>query len=383
MVEIFGPESSGKSLLTLYLIASAQRSGLECLLVDAEQSFDPHWAAMHGVDVDKLFIGRDFDGGEQALEWSFQAVKSGAFGLVVIDSTAALTPIKELEGSLEDEAIIGIHARMMSRGCRKICGACGKTNTTAVFINQVRTDIGKKGGFGVPETTPGGKALRFYSHQRMRVSKFGQIKAKENGEDVVVGQVSRVKFVKNKVGRPYGQCEFEVVFDKTALNPVVMLSNMLYAHKLVTVYGGIYRIPANILDNTKPIVSGGSTMAELADFLISEDIVIDMLELLQEKIDEDLTSEEKIDGKILEMLEDASKIASPSDDDNPFKASLKKVEDGVAEDSDDSHVNEAEIDPEVIVEEATKVLEKLEGDEADKAAKAIHDAEVAKEKDTE
>ena len=126
MVEVFGPESSGKSLITLYVIASAQRQGLDCALLDVEQSFDPTWAKKHGVDVEKLVYCQDFASGEQALEYAYQLCKSGAFGVVVVDSTAALTPLSELEGTLEDNARIGAQAQLMSRGCRKIRASCGK-----------------------------------------------------------------------------------------------------------------------------------------------------------------------------------------------------------------------------------------------------------------
>jgi recombination protein RecA len=282
MVEIFGGESSGKSLLSLFLIREAQKQGLNCALVDVEQSFDPSWAAMHGVDVEGLVYANTFDGaGEEALEYTYRLCGSGAFGLVVVDSTAALTPIAEIEGSLQENERVGAQARMMSRGCRKICDAIGKSGTTCVFINQVRMKIGGS-AWGNPETTPGGKALPFYSHVRARVAKIGKIIVKEGGEDVVVGQKSIVKFIKNKVARPWGQAEFKIIFDESALNPVVMLANTLKSAKIISVYKGIFNISKqtaiDLYDEKKGIPTGCTTMVELADWLISSGNCIKLLD---------------------------------------------------------------------------------------------------------
>jgi len=316
MVEIYGGESSGKSLITLYLIASAQKQGLECALIDIEQSFDPFWAARHGVDVDKLVYSNDFECGEQALEYAYRLCCSGAFGVVVIDSTAALTPMSELEGSLDKNARVGAQAQMMSRGCRKIVKACGTTDTLCIFINQVRMKIGVM--WGNPETTPGGRALPFYSHVRMRVSKKGLIKVKEGKEDVVVGQKSEIKFIKNKVGRPFGTCTFDIIFDLKSMNPVVMLANLLKALKVVAIYKGLYKIEKDIFDNAKRIDTGCSTMPELADWLIEKNYVLPLLEYAIDMYDNDPTLEVdigSIDGAILEMGEDNSKIVSPNTED--------------------------------------------------------------------
>jgi len=342
IIEIFGPESSGKSLISLFLIAQAQKMGLECLLADVEQSFDPVWATKHGVDVKKLWVGNAFSCGEQALEYIYRVIESGTFGLVVIDSTAALTPKSELEGTLEDNARVGAQALLLSRGCRKICTACGLTDTTCVFINQVRDKIGVM--YGNPETTPGGKALKFYSHQRIRIAKKGTkgtITVKENGREVVVGQNSVVKFVKNKTGRPYGQCEFTIIFDSNALNPVVMLANELKSNKLVTVYGGLLRIAKDVLDNAKPIETGSATMLELANWMVNNNKVVELINALAEELKEDPTAE-PLDEKILEMLEDKTKIVAPelANKDNPIQ--IKKIEDGEPTSDDDAHVNEQE-----------------------------------------
>jgi recombination protein RecA len=309
MIEIFGPESSGKSLLTLFLIASAQRAGHECALLDVEQSFDPRWAAQHGVDVTNLVFSNDFASGEQALEYAYQLCKSGAFGIVVIDSTAALIPRGELEGSLENEARVGAVGKMMSQGCRKITKAIGETQTICVFVNQIRDTIG---GYGNPETTPGGKALKFYSHQRLRVSKKGKRTAKEDGKDVVIGQTSRVTFVKNKTAVPFGQCEFEIVFDESALNPVVMLCHAAKSESLIKIYKGVFRIKGDVLNEKKNVDTGTTNANELAHWLIQNNHVDALLDALIEEINEDPLSD-PIDEAILEMKTDPSKIVSPID----------------------------------------------------------------------
>ena len=341
MVEIYGPESSGKSLLSLFLIANAQKQGLECALLDVEQSFDPDWAKTHGVLVDKLVYSSDFDSGENAMEYAYQLCRSGAFAVVVVDSTAALIPKAELEGTLEKEARIGAQARLMSQGCRKIVKACGEGNTTCVFINQVRTKIGVM--YGNPETTPGGLALKFYSHQRIRVAKQSQIKVKENGQEIPVGQISGVTFVKNKTARPFGKAEFRVIFDSKSLNPVVMLGNALRSQKLLSTRNGLLRIAPDVLDNDKPIDTGAANMVELADFLISNKYVIPLLDALLESVKDDPTAE-TIDDAILEMKTDASKIVSPKDTNISFEAKLAGDDPHAADDelAEAGHVEAAE-----------------------------------------
>ena len=308
MIEIFGPESSGKSLISLHLIASAQKTGLECALLDIEQSFDPVWAAQHGVNPNELVFCNDFQSGENALEYAYQICRSGKFALVVIDSTAALTPKSELEGTLEDNARVGEQARILSRGCRKIRSACGSTDTTCVFINQVRMKIGVV--YGNPETTPGGKALKFYSDMRIRVAGKSKIKIKEEGNDVIIGQLSSVTFVKNRVARPFGQAEFKVIFDQKSLNPVVMLVNAARNAKLVRPYKGILRINKGVLE-ADSIDTGATSMVEMADYLIANQLVLPLLTELENAIEED-SDLGTLDGAILEMKENHSKIVSPT-----------------------------------------------------------------------
>jgi recombination protein RecA len=308
MVEVFGPESSGKSLLTLYVIASAQRQGLECALLDIEQSFDPTWAKKHGVDVERLVYCQDFASGEQALEYGYQLCKSGAFGVVVVDSTAALTPLSELEGTLEDNARIGAQAQLMSRGCRKIRASCGTTNTTCLFVNQIRMNLMVK--YGNPETTPGGKALKFYSDMRIRVQGKQKITVKEGAEDKVVGLISSVTFVKNRVGRPFGRAEFKIIFDSASMNPVVMLCNEARGLKLIRPYKGLLRLQAEVTGEV--VETGKTSILELADYLVKNNLVVPLLDKVIEAKDD---PKEPLDGAILEMKDNPAKIVSPTEGD--------------------------------------------------------------------
>ncbi|MFN0001450.1 MAG: recombinase RecA [Pseudohongiellaceae bacterium] len=231
IVEIYGPESSGKTTLTLQVIAEAQKAGGTCAFIDAEHALDPIYAGKLGVDVDNLLVSQP-DTGEQALEICDMIVRSGAVDVVVIDSVAALTPRAEIEGDMGDSHM-GLQARLMSQALRKMTGNIKTSNTLVIFINQIRMKIGVM--FGSPETTTGGNALKFYASVRLDIRRIGSVK---DGEEVV-GNETRVKVVKNKVAPPFKQTEFEIYYG-TGISRNGEIIDLGVAHNLVDKSGAWY-----------------------------------------------------------------------------------------------------------------------------------------------
>lgn len=231
IVEIYGPESSGKTTLTLQVIAAAQRKGKTCAFIDAEHALDPIYAKKLGVDIDNLLCSQP-DTGEQALEICDALARSGAVDVIIVDSVAALTPKAEIEGEIGDSHM-GLAARMMSQAMRKLAGNLKQSSTLLIFINQIRMKIGVM--FGNPETTTGGNALKFYASVRLDIRRIGAIK----DGDEVVGSETRVKVVKNKVAAPFKQAEFQIMYGE-GINTFGELVDLGVKHKLIEKAGAWY-----------------------------------------------------------------------------------------------------------------------------------------------
>ena len=250
IVEIYGPESSGKTTMTLHMVAEAQKSGGVAAFIDAEHALDPEYAQKLGVNVAELLISQP-DSGEQALEIAEVLVRSGACSIIVIDSVAALTPRAELEGEMGDSHV-GLQARLMSQALRKLTGVVSRSSTCLVFINQIRMKIGVM--FGSPETTTGGNALKFYATVRLDIRRIASIKI---GDDVV-GNRTRVKVVKNKVAPPFRQAEFEIMFGE-GVSRVGEVLDLAVLHNVVDKSGAWYSYKGNRLgqgrDNVKKMIA--------------------------------------------------------------------------------------------------------------------------------
>ncbi len=242
IVEIYGPESSGKTTLTLQVIAEAQRAGKVCAFVDAEHALDPQYAGKLGVNVDDLLVSQP-DTGEQALEICDMLVRSGAVDVIIVDSVAALTPRAEIEGEMGDSHV-GLQARLMSQALRKLTGNIKSANCLVIFINQIRMKIGVM--FGSPETTTGGNALKFYASVRLDIRRIGAVKE----GDEVIGNETRVKVVKNKVAPPFKQAEFQIVYG-AGISKEGELIELGVKHKLIEKAGAWYSYKGNKIGQGK------------------------------------------------------------------------------------------------------------------------------------
>ena len=293
VVEVFGPESSGKTTLTLQAIAECQKAGGTAAFIDAEHALDPNYAQKLGVNVDELLLSQP-DTGEQALEVTDMLVKSGSVDLIVVDSVAALTPRAEIEGDMGDHHV-GLQARLMGQALRKLTGSVSRTNTMVIFINQIRMKIGVM--FGSPETTSGGNALKFYSSVRMDIRRIGAIKDK----DQIIGNATRVKVVKNKVAPPFKVVEFDLMYGKGisktgelidlgAKAEIVEKAGAWYAYKGEKIGQGKENAKLYLEQNPKAAAEIEMSIREKAG-LISKKIEGNPIE--QEKIQEKVKAEVK------------------------------------------------------------------------------------------
>ena len=278
IIEIYGPESSGKTTLALHAIAETQKAGGIAAFIDAEHAFDRFYAQKLGVDVDNLWISQPGNG-EQALDIAEQLIRSAAIDIIVIDSVAALTPKKEIEGDM-GESNVGLHARLMSQALRKLTSNISKTKTTCIFINQLREKIGIS--FGNPETTTGGLALKFYASVRMDIRKVTSIK----DGDTVTGNLVRVKVVKNKVAPPFRKAEFEITFGE-GISKIGELIDLGVAQDIIQKSGSWYSYGSSKLgqgrDATKTLLSDNPELCEEIEARIKEDIAVNGLKVAVKK----------------------------------------------------------------------------------------------------
>lgn len=263
VVEIYGPESSGKTTLCQHIIAEAQRRGGICAFVDMEHALDPNYAERCGVDINNLYVSQP-DTGEQALEIADALIRSGTMDVVVVDSVAALVPRAEIEGEMGD-AHVGLQARLMSQALRKLSGAIKQTNTVVIFTNQLRSKIGVM--FGNPETTSGGNALKFYASVRLDIRRIQAIKA---GNDVV-GNRTRVKVKKNKVAAPFTECEFDIMYNE-GISIVGDVLDLAVEHELINKRGAYFRYGETLLgqgrENAKAYLAENTAVLDELEYLI-------------------------------------------------------------------------------------------------------------------
>ena len=304
VIELFGQESGGKSWLSLRLIASAQKMGLNAALIDLEHSFKTEWAISNGIDLDRLIYGDIFSSGNEALEYILDMIKNNIADLIVIDSTTALSPKEECEdnsGPSEIKIGVGQLARLMSNACRRISDLCGKYGTTVVFINQIREKVGIL--WGNPETTPGGRALKFYSSMRLEVRQISKIKEKQGQEEKIVGITSKFTVVKNKVAPPFDSALFEVYFYPETQSPLAILCKKAYELR------GISRknINGNMeyiwKDGNKKVETGCETFLDLSRWLENsgKDRILKLVEIVLEKSKE---KDKEIDEELIQRVKD-------------------------------------------------------------------------------
>ena len=280
IVEIYGPESSGKTTLALHVLAEAQKNGGTCAFIDAEHALDTIYAKKLGVNVDELVISQP-DAGEQALEITDTLVRSGAVDVLVVDSVAALTPRAELEGEMGDHHV-GLHARLMSQALRKLTSSISKSNCLVIFINQIRLKIGVM--FGNPETTTGGNALKFYSSVRIDIRRIGAIKERDN----IIGNQTRVKVVKNKVSAPFRTVEFDIMYGE-GISKTGELVDLGVESEIIEKSGSWYSYKTERIgqgrENAKTFLKENPDIAEEIETLIRQNSGIVNEKMLEEKID--------------------------------------------------------------------------------------------------
>ncbi|MFW1754349.1 recombinase RecA [Acinetobacter wanghuae] len=281
IVEIYGPESSGKTTMTLQAIAECQKAGGTCAFIDAEHALDPQYARKLGVDIDNLLVSQP-DHGEQALEIADMLVRSGAIDMIVVDSVAALTPRAEIEGEMGDSHM-GLQARLMSQALRKITGNAKRSNCMVIFINQIRMKIGVM--FGSPETTTGGNALKFYASVRLDIRRIGQVKE----GDEIVGSETRVKVVKNKMAPPFKEALFQILYGK-GVNHLGELIDLAVSQEIVQKAGAWYSYQGDKIgqgkNNTIRYLEEHKEMAQTIEKLIREQLLTPV-KVVEEK-DEDI-----------------------------------------------------------------------------------------------
>ena len=280
IVEIYGPESSGKTTLALHVLAEAQKNGGTCAFIDAEHALDTIYAKKLGVNVDELVISQP-DAGEQALEIKDTLVRSGAVDVLVVDSVAALTPRAELEGEMGDHHV-GLHARLMSQALRKLTSSISKSNCLVIFINQIRLKIGVM--FGNPETTTGGNALKFYSSVRIDIRRIGAIKERDD----IIGNQTRVKVVKNKVSAPFRTVEFDIMYGE-GISKTGELVDLGVESEIIEKSGSWYSYKTERIgqgrENAKTFLKDNPDIAEEIETLIRQNSGIVNEKMLEEKID--------------------------------------------------------------------------------------------------